>query len=339
MKLFSSALLFFLFFSDSFAATVLVANRNGSTVTEIDLHRGTIRDRIGNASSEPMYLSRFAFSETHHKKEFVVTGDRKNHQLIFSDPETGHERHRVHTSRGIFHQYSHPLLPNLVVVATDIDKGFDLIEYKEGKFHRRSFHLPVRYADGKPHDIVHDGKSVFLTVMLEKKDVLLQVDLHSFQVQRVRYFTQDTHLFSPVLSKNFFLLESATGAIHEISKSDLWDYETIYGPEGVHGVTGSEKGNFLVATDINASPSDPSIFVFHRVFGRLRLRATARTPHPVAHNLAMAEFHGVYSLFVTHSGLMSENVSHLQFNLTKRDLRFVETIKSGLNPFGILALP
>lgn len=318
--------------SSSEASSILVANRAGGTVTEIDLHSGDLRDRPGRSSSEPMYLTRFS-------KKIVALGDRKNDELVFSDATTGYVYDRVKTSRGIFHQYSHPLLPGQVVVATDIDRGFDLIEKIDGKFQRRSFPLPARYAEGKPHDIVHDGKHAFLTVMLEDKDVLLQVDLETLRLKRVRYFTRDTHLFSPALSKNFFLLESATGAIHELSKEDLWEDETVYGPEGVHGVTGSETGDFLVVTDIDAQGSEPSILVYEKIFGRLRLRTTAKTPHPVAHNVSLVKTHGLYSLFVTHSGAASANVSRLVFNVSRRELRFDETLTTGPNPFGILAIP
>ncbi|RYZ73008.1 MAG: hypothetical protein EOP09_02445 [Proteobacteria bacterium] len=258
--------------ADPYDFTV-VANRSGSSISLLDVgSAGEIRE-IGSRKLgfdfEPMYCSLFRQTSAGGPSDSIVFGDGKNDQVVFLDGMAGTVRQRVTVGKGVIHQFADRTLPNLLVVATDIEKGFTVVEYKRppssgGGFETRRFNLPQTFTSGKPHDIIADQKYVYLSVLGVQSDgktfdALLQVDQVSLQIVATREFSKEIHLFSPAAAPYFIVVEQESGTIRLIEKETLNDLARVAGPKGGHGVFASRDGKNIFVTNIEAAAGADSI--------------------------------------------------------------------------------
>ncbi len=338
------------------ASHIAVANRAEGSVTLAGLtSRGSgltfQPDRVYDRATlgfeiEPMYVSLLPITDLGGGEErLVAVGDRKNNQVIVLAGKGGQLMEKIPVGNGVFHQSARK---DTLVVATDIQKGFNIIQATRGlskvHFINRRFELPARFASGKPHDIVGSDRFVYLTVLGvqedgKKVDYVLQVDATTLELKGARKFAFELHLLD--LGSNFALVEQESGLIRIIDSATFKDLSVAQGPVGVHGVASGvtelngRSENVLYVTDIDARPGETSVIAYTiSDSGRLQKIAEGSTPLPTAHNIAVSSG----ALFVTHSGAQSKAVSVLELDASRGLLRTVRTFETGLNPFGIAGL-
>lgn len=328
-----------------------IANRGGSvSFFEYDSNYETVAGELSVANdlrstsvSEPMYISPLGTSKG---QRLLAFADRTQNLLKVINANTKKVLSEVKLSKGAFHQFSHPLVGLKVAVATDGDKGMDLIEVKkEGhKLIKRHFTLPSKLSSGNPHDVVMDRKFAYLSVKgvkgtkKEKEvkfDVLLQISLKSLKIVRAKKFSEDIHLFNPVRAGFFVVVEEETGALSLIQKGTMKTLAKKKVAEGVHGVTGSENGQFLFATDIDEKAGSPAVYALQVTKKGLVICDKAALNFGTAHNIAVDDRSKEMTLVVTHSGGSQVQNSILTFSKKERKLELSKELRSGVNPFGL----
>lgn len=315
-----------------------VANRGHSTISLVQagcehLIKTTSLKELGS-NFEPMYINQM--------NDSMLIGDRKASQILIVDSKTLKFEKSISTKKGIFHMST---FGNKLAVATDVEKGFNLIEFGQNAevISNRFFSLPSTITTGKPHDIIITDQFAFLSVLgvdedTKKIDLLLQVDLKNLIVKSVQKFSEDIHLLNSDF-QHFVVVEQETGMINFVNKRSFKIVQKIQGPAGVHGVSGLTQGlPYLFVTDINATDSEAAVLVYkvgdpRRV--KAQLVATAKLAKRTAHNLAVTRVNSEVKIAVTHSGPASEAVSLLTFDLETETLTFEEEKTTGTNPFGI----
>ena len=207
----------------------LIANRGGS-LTFVDQSYDSQSfhvsgDLHSTEVAEPMYVTPLGNSKG---QRMVAFADRTLNTLSIINGNTRELLSQIEISEGAFHQFSHPLVGLCVAVATDIDKGMDLITLSDNGKHltKRHFEIPDFLKTGKPHDVVMDRNYAYLTVKGvevngEVFDALLQVDRKSLALMNVRIFSEDIHLFSPVKAGYFAVVEQVTGDLHLLEKGTM----------------------------------------------------------------------------------------------------------------------
>ncbi len=325
-----------------------VANRGGSV--SFFNYESTFANPLGElvaasdlqstAVAEPMYITPLG---TAKGQRLLAFADRTKNKLKVLNADTKETLSEVSLSKGAFHQFSHPLVGLLVAVATDGDKGMDLIEVKEDghKLTKRHFTLPEVLTSGNPHDVVMDRQFAYLTVkgvqgQKEKKfDVLLQISLKSLKIVKAESFSEDIHLFNPVRAGFFVVVEEETGMLSLIQKGTLKVLAQKKVAEGVHGVTGSENGHFVFATDIDEKAGSPAVYALEVTKKGLTICDKAALNFPTAHNIAVDDRNENMTLVVTHSGGQQTQNSVLSFSKKSRKLNLNKDLRSGVNPFGL----
>lgn len=327
-----------------------VANRGGSvSFFEYDSNYETVAGELSATNdlnttsvSEPMYISPLG---TAKGQRLLAFADRTQNLLKVINANTKKVLSQVELSKGAFHQFSHPLVGLKVAVATDGDKGMDLIEVKKDghKLTKRHFTLPSKLSSGNPHDVVMDRNFAYLSVKGvkgdkdkdSKFDILLQISLKSLKVVRAKKFSEDIHLFNPVKAGFFVVVEEATGDLSLIQKGSMKTIAKKKVAQGVHGVTGSENGQFLFATDINEKAGSPAVYALQVTNKGLMICDKAALNFGTAHNIAVDDRSGEMTLVVTHSGGSQVQNSILTFSKKERKLNLTKELRSGVNPFGL----
>lgn len=325
-----------------------IANRGGGTLSFLDYtNEGELQvlgDYDGSVISEPMYVTPLkSVSKDLGEKKMLAFADRSLNKLFILDSKTKKEVSSVKISSGAFHQFSHPELGLKVAVATDIERGFDFIELDhEGKLLKnRSFSVPNEITTGNPHDIIFDHHHIYLTVKgIEdgkggKFDTLLKVDQKGLQVVGKMNFSEDIHLFNPVKAPFFVVVEQDNGKLSLISKKTFTVIQEKTIAIGVHGVTGTEDGSFLFATDIDERAGSPAVIAIKSSITGLEIVATQSLLSSVAHNIAVDDRGEVFTIVVTHSGARSSKNSILSFGPKTKELVLINEVDTGINPFGL----
>lgn len=318
-----------------------IANR-GESVTFVELsdNKGiNTFDFRGSEVQEPMYISPLGNSKG---QRFLTFSDRTTNKLTVLNANTKETISQIDLSKGAFHQFSHPLMGLRVAVATDIDKGMDLVELSDDAktLKKRHFSLPNNLSSGNPHDVVIDRQFAYLTVKgvqenNKKFDVLLQISLKTLQIVKTKKFSEDIHLFNPVRAKFFVVVEQATGDLHLIEQGSMRTIQKIQVAEGIHGISGSENGQYLFTLDINEPAGSPAVYALELTTKGLKIIDTAALDFPVAHNIAVDDRFENFSLVVTHSGGSQINNSVLKFSTITKKLEVEQSVPTGTNPFGL----
>lgn len=320
-----------------------IANRGGS-VTFLDYQKESTELNVaGDLSStsidEPMYITPLGNSKGQRMLAFA---DRTQSRLSVLDGKTKKLLSQIELSKGAFHQFSHPLVGLKVAIATDVEKGMDLVEVSDdGKtLKKRHFSIPKNLTSGNPHDVVMDKKFAYLTVKgvqdnNSKFDVLLQVDVESLKLINMKKFSEDIHLFNPVRANFFTVVEQETGDLHLIRKGTMKTIQKLNVAKGVHGISGAENGQFLFIADINEASGSKAIHAVEVTSKGLVLLDSAALNFPTAHNVAVDDRGANFTIVVTHSGGRATQNSILKFSKKKKTLTLEKDIRTGLNPFGL----
>jgi|GEM_PF-4538065 len=319
-----------------------IANRGGS-LSFLNQDSSGELSVAGDLSStkvdEPMYVTPLGNSKG---QRMIAFADRTRNLLSVVNANSKEVLSQIEISKGAFHQFSHPLVGLKVALATDIEKGMDLIEVSDSgkKLTLRHFSLPSSLDSGKPHDVVMDRKFAYLTVKgvqdtSGKKDVLLQISLKDLKLVSSKTFTEDIHLFNPVKASFFTVVEQATGNLNLIEKGTMNTLQTLKVAKGVHGITGAESGRFLFITDIDEQAGSPSVYALSVGTQGAKVMDSVALNVPTAHNIAVDDRGRTFKIVVTHSGGTATQNSVLNFSTTKGKLSLEKDIRSGTNPFGL----
>lgn len=320
-----------------------IANRGGS-VTFLDYQKESSElDLAGDLAStsvdEPMYITPLGNSKG---KRMLAFADRTQNMLSVLDGKSKMLLSQIELSKGAFHQFSHPLVGLKVAVATDVEKGMDIISVSDNgkKLTKRHYSIPSNLSSGKPHDVIMDRRFAYLTVKGVQGrnglfDVLLQVDVKSLKLVNSKKFSEDIHLFSPVRAGFFTVVEQETGDLHLIQKGTMKTLQKLKVAEGIHGISGSENGQFLFIADINEAAGSKAIHAVEVTRQGAKLLNSAALNFPTAHNVAVDDRGAEFTVVVTHSGGSATQNSILKFSKKKKILKLEKDIRTGVNPFGL----
>lgn len=317
-----------------------VANRGGS-VTFLDYSKeSTELQVLGDLAStkvdEPMYITPLGNSKG---ERLLAFADRTQNILSIIQGKSKKLISQVELSKGAFHQFSHPLVGLKVAVATDIEKGMDLVEISDnGKvLKKRHFELPSELTSGNPHDVVMDRNFAYLTVKgVERKfDVLLQIDIKTMKLVAQKKFSEDIHLFNPVRASFFAVVEQETGDLHLIQKGTMKTLAKKNIAVGAHGISGAENGRFLFIADINEPAGSKAIHAVEVSNKGIVLLNSEALNFPTAHNVAVDDRGNQFTILVTHSGGSQTHNSVLTFSKKTKKLQLSKDVRTGVNPFGL----
>jgi hypothetical protein len=320
-----------------------IANRGGS-VTFLDYKQTNsdlqvAGDLLTTSVDEPMYITPLGNSKGQRMLAFA---DRTQNMLSILDGKTKKLLSQVELSKGAFHQFSHPIVGLRVAVATDVEKGMDLIQVSDNgkKLTKRHFSIPSTLTSGNPHDVVMDRKNVYLTVKgvqgtNGKFDVLLQIDVKTLKLVNAKRFSEDIHLFSPVRAGFFTVVEEETGDLHLLQKGTMKTLAKLNVAEGIHGISGSENGRFLFIADINEPAGSKAIHAVEVTRQGVKHLNSVSLNYPVAHNVAVDDRGETFKIVITHSGGAATQNSILSFSKRTKKLKFEKDVRTGPNPFGL----
>lgn len=332
--------------SSLFAAPIgdfAVANRGGS-VSFLEKANQTNELQIaGDLTTtqvdEPMYITPLGNSKGIRMLAFA---DRSQSELKILHGKSKKVISQVKLSKGAFHQFSHPLVGRKVAVATDIEKGMDLVELDDSGLVTRSRHfsIPDSLNSGNPHDVVMDRQYAYLTVKgiqgeSEKFDMLLQIRTSDLKLVNMKKFSEDIHLFNPVKAPFFTVVEQETGDLHLIQKGSMKTLFKMNIAKGVHGISGSENGQFLFIADINEPAGSQALYAVEVSRTGAKLLSSASMNFPTAHNVAVDDRGNEFTIVVTHSGGSQTQNSVLSFSKKTKKLTLEKDIRTGANPFGL----
>lgn len=320
-----------------------IANRGGS-VTFLDYRKAKTElqvtgDLLSTQVDEPMYITPLGNSKGQRMLAFA---DRSQNMLSVLDGKTKKLLSQVELSKGAFHQFSHPLVGLKVAIATDVEKGMDLVEISDNgkKLSKRHYSIPASLTSGNPHDVVMDRKFAYLTVKgvqgnNGKFDVLLQIDVKTLKLVNTKKFSEDIHLFSPVRAGFFTVVEEETGDLHLLQKGTMKTLLKINVAEGVHGISGSEDGRFLFIADINEPAGSKAIHAVEVTRRGAKVLDSVALNFPTAHNVAVDDRGSDLTIVVTHSGGAATQNSIVKFSKALKKLSLEKDVRTGPNPFGL----
>lgn len=318
-----------------------IANRGGS-VSFLNSNTADVSvdsDLLSTEVSEPMYMTPLGNSKG---QRMVAFADRTRNMLSVIDGKTKALLSEIEISKGAFHQFSHPLMGLRVAVATDVEKGMDLIQVSDdGKtLTKRRYNIPQSLTSGNPHDVVMDRHFAYLTVKDVKKadktfDVLLQIDLKNLKLVKVKKFSQDIHLFSPVRAGFFAVVEQQTGDLNLLQKGTMKTLDVLNVAKGVHGISGSENGQFLFIADIDEAAGSKAVYALEVTAKGAKVLNSVALNYGTAHNVAVDDRGDNFTVVITHSGPKSIFNSVLNFSKKAKKLKLEKEVRTGINPFGL----
>ena len=326
---------------------IVVANRGDSSISILDSSQGTIMNTVTSSEVgtdfEPMYIAHL------HQIDVVAVGDRKNSQILFFDEKNFSLLGVAPTSRGVFHMWPSPNSSELYVVA-DIDRVIDIISVKRYDdkiaFRRKFINVKNSISSGKPHDIVVDRNSVFVSIKgLEepggKFDYLIRYNRKTRAPQSFTRFSFDIHLGLPNNSPYVLVAEQKAGRLNFLERKSSINKKIIKNLDGAHGVGWNSDSSRIFLTNITAIDT-PAVYELGPRRGTHEFQPEIIAHHKLdntkAHNIAV-DFTN-QKMFVTHSGPGKNGDLNTKVSLfsVAGESQFLKTIETGKNPFGILLI-
>lgn len=312
-----------------------VANRSDSSISLIDTTTDQVVKTISSQSLgyefEPMYASHVSGAEV-----FVV-GDRKNNELMIFDDRSGELLKRQPLSAGVFHQWAKPG-DTLAVVATDIEKGADLIDIQRDgngdiKTQKVSFRLSGEHQNGKPHDVVIDAAYFYLTIHDTNTkginiDKVLKVSRKTLEVVAHHVFSPDVHVGLPQNSP-YLLVAEQSGKVNFLTRQNMKIVKTVKMVPGAHGIYWNPEGTQIYSANIASDGPNSLYSISNQQLGSAQLVETLDSGFSKPHNIAVDFV--AQRLYLTHSGA-NDVVSVYDI---QNGTQLLGTIQTGANPFGI----
>lgn len=319
---------------------VLVANRSDSTVSVLSATSGNrlgqITEQTVGFEFEPMYAVHL---DAH---DLVAVGDRKNSRVLVFDSLTLRFLGFVPTSEGVFHMWNSADDRNLFVVA-DTDNSVDVISFVPSatgiRVVRRVFDVADSVENGRPHDVVADDESFYVTVQVEdeQKDVVLKINRRTLAEEARLDVSLDSHVGMPLGSPFLLVPESVEGELNYVDRSTMQIASTVDGLPGAHGLFWDDVASRVFVANIGSTGPE-AIYEIERTTGQLNASkaSTIAIGDTKPHNITID--HKAARMYVTHSGPDSDGNLNTEVSIFDIDEtpRLLKTVESGKNPFGIL---
>lgn len=309
------------------ADAVLVANRQGGTVTVIDAAEGVFLKNVElPGEAEPMYIN-------HNRATGrVFVGDRAQGQVVALDDQTFDVVGTVPAGAGVFHMWANPEGERLYVNA-DVDKVVVVINTRTLE-REGVLTLPedLTAGSGKPHDVVvdPDGQSLYVSFVGVEGDMdaIIKLDAATGQELARVMVERDPHVSATFRGELLYAPAQEGDVVYALRRRDLSVVARV-DVQGAHGAGMALDGRTFFTTNISGGGEGGLVAIDTR---RGQVRHSVDTPYPVAHNVIANV--DVDLVFVAHSGGASDKVSVFSYD-ARYGFELVSDINAGVNPFGI----
>lgn len=319
--------------------TIVVANRNSGNISILNEETGELIRTVdlpqseGEPTPEPMYVYNLISTNE------VIVDDRANNRVVFFDSETFEVTGTVNTGVGNFHMWASPQ-EDQVWVVNDTDDTLTVIDPQtKTEITRVALPEEVIGIDALPHDVIIDpsGDFAYVTVIRENNpdsDLLVKIDAKNFTILDTAEVGKDPHV-SLAPENNLLYVPAADSDRIEVFDrrgTELVQVDTIEQP-GAHGIEFSANGEYIYTTNLPGG-GDNGLFTINSVNNEIVGDLDGvDTPFPIPHNVWLTG--DGQTLFLTHSGAESSQVSFYSVEDPTLPVLEGSTDVEGLNPFGL----
>ncbi len=311
--------------------TVVVANRGGASLTLIDVGTDqptTLNLPAGDNPAEPMYVV--------YAEEKVFVGDRANDRVLVIDPQTWAIEDEVPTGAGVFHMWADPNGRQLWV-NNDIDNTITVIDPRANEV-IETIDLPADLvaAGGKPHDVILDNRSAYVTLIGVEgdRDAVVRYSLRSFTEQARGEVGDDPHVTLDPKRGTLIVASQDANEIVALDRTTLAELGSLSVP-AAHGLDITRNGAVVYTTNITGGGVD-ALWALDTQTGEV-IGEPADSPVPVPHNVVLAG--NGQKLYLTHSGATADKVSVYAVSKSDPAPKLLTVVGAGLNPFGLEFVP
>ncbi len=307
--------------------TIVVANRVSGDLSLIDVATDTeTRLALPPAAnpSEPMYVVSV--------RARVFVGDRANDRVVAFDRRTWEPIGEAPTGSGVFHMWADPTGKQLWV-NNDVDNTMTVIDPRSLRV-RATVDLPADLvaAGGKPHDVILDSRSAYVTVvgLSGDTDAVVRFGLGNFQERARADVGKDPHVTLDPSSRRLYVASQDSSEIVVLAKSDLRQVSRIDVPNA-HGIDITRNGRVIYTTNIAGGGTD-AIFAINTRTNQV-IGEPVDSNFPTPHNVVLDGRNR--KLYVTHSGATADKVSVYTVSGNDPIPVLAGDVTVGLNPFGL----
>lgn len=300
---------------DGFEEKIVVANRNSSSISFIDVESDEITETLDLPGAEPMYVLYAP------KTDRIYVGDRAKNKVYIINPDDHQIESSIDVGKGVFHMSADRDGKELWVI-NDIDNSISVVNL-ESKSVTNTIQI-----DAKPHDIFtsHDGATAYVSILTDdvSADKIYKYTTSSYTKNSEVAVGKQPHLYHH--PSNYLYVACESGQLFKIHGNTLAiNSEKEYA--GAHGITGSLAKNVIFVSNI----LDKSIFSINPETSD-PFQVPFETPERTPHNLVLNADEN--RLYVTHSGESANTVSVYRV-YDNNKIKYCNPIKVGDNPFGL----
>lgn len=312
---------------------IVVANRNAGTISVINAKTDEVEGTYALPNDgEPMYV---VWSQTTNR---VFVGDRANNRVVVFNGKNFSVEDTVPAGNGVFHMWADVKAVNQLWVNNDIDNTTTVIDPVSLKV-IATVPTPQDLVDlgGKPHDVLvsPEGDYAYVSILGidGANDYVVQYSTRTFKETARAAVGQDPHLSATFANNNLYVPCQNSDAVFVLDRSTLNLVDTIYAP-GAHGAGMPFYGKTFYTTNLPGGGPGGLIAVNTATN---TVSSSQDAPLAVPHNIAVAPNLKAapkpQKLYITHSGAAADKVS--VYDVSGDYPKFVRTVTTGLNPFGI----
>ncbi len=307
--------------------TIVVANRASGDLSLIDVATDAetrLALPAAENPSEPMYVVAV--------RARVFVGDRANDRVVAFDRRTWEPIGEAPTGEGVFHMWADPTGRQLWV-NNDVDNTMTVIDPRTLRV-RATVDLPADLvaAGGKPHDVILDRRSAFVTVvgLPGDNDAIVRFGLGAFRELARADVGKDPHVTLDPSSRRIYVASQDADEVVVLAKSDLREVRQIDIP-AAHGIDITRNGRVVYTTNITGGGTD-AIYAINTRTNQV-IGEPVDADFAVPHNLVLDGRNR--KLYLTHSGATADKVSVYTVSGNDPTPVLIGDVTVGLNPFGL----
>ncbi|MCS3531614.1 YncE family protein [Chryseobacterium sp. JUb7] len=293
---------------------IVVANRNGKSISFIDVDTNKTTNTLLIPNSEPMYVVYVP------KTDKIYVGDRSEKKVHVINPENKQVERSIAAGEGIFHMWADGQGKKLWVV-NDIENTISVINLSTNTVSK------TIAIDMKPHDVfvTQDGSKAFVSVLTGNpaSDKVYIYSTDSYLKTGELTVGKEPHLFHSASNRLYVPCQS--GKVYAFDSQTLNSiFEKNY--PGAHGIFHSPNQNNIFVSNITGN----QLYSINSATGE-----EANTPAPVSstpHNIVVNNDGN--KMFVTNSGVTSTSLSVYHIN-SSGAIAPSASVNVGTNPFGL----
>ena len=313
---------------------IVVANRNAGNISVINAASDKVEGTyaLPGDDAQPMYV---VWSQSTNR---VFVGDRANNSVVVFDGKDFSVIDSVPAGNGVFHMWADVKAVNQLWVNNDIDNTTTVIDPVSLTV-LATVPTPADLValGGKPHDVLlsPEGDYAYVSILgIEgENDYVVQYSTSTFKETARAAVGQDPHLSATFADNNLYVPCQNSDVVIVLDRKTLAYVDSIDVP-GAHGAGMPFNGTTFYTTNLPNGGTD-GLYAIDTASGSVSNLIS--TPFAVPHNIALAPNLNAapapQKLYITHSGATARTVS--VFDVSGSAPKFVTTIETDLNPFGI----